>query len=117
MHSFWASFGLPAYDENSVPAGSKPPFVTYEAKFDNIRGAEQPISAFIYYRSTSWAEVTAKANEIGRFLARGGISLNHEGGSIWIKAGSPLYQRMEEPNDPTIRRVLINVSAEFLSEF
>lgn len=115
IHAFWSSFDIPAYDENSVPAGEKPPYITYDVVTGNF-GTECAMSASIYYRSSSWAGVTEKLHEIERRITRGGIYLPCEGGSIWIKMASPFAQRLGDANDDMIRRIFINISAEFITE-
>lgn len=115
IHAFWSSFDIPAYDENSVPNSAKPPYITYDVVTGNF-GTECAMSASIYYYSSSWAGATEKLHEIERYLTRGGIYLPIEGGSIWIKRGSPFAQRMGDANDDFIRRIFINISAEFITE-
>lgn len=34
VHSFWSSFGLTAYDENSVPDNAQLPYITYNLSYD-----------------------------------------------------------------------------------
>ena len=34
IHFFWSQFGLPAYDENSVPDDAQMPYITYNVVID-----------------------------------------------------------------------------------
>ena len=36
IHSFWSSFGLTAYDENSVPDTAELPYITYSLSYDTF---------------------------------------------------------------------------------
>ena len=116
LHAFWSSFGLPAYDENTVPTGNqKPayPYITYGAAAAGF-GSPVALSASLWYYGVSWAPVTAKLAEIESRLLHGGRMVPCDGGALWIKPGSPFAQRMSDPND-MIRRIFINVEAEFIT--
>lgn len=123
LHKFWSGFGLKAYDENSVPEyiddghGHKtklePPYITYEASIDNF-GSMVAQTASLWYRSSSWSDITAKEQEISDYITRGGRMIAYDGGAMWIQKGSPWAQRLEEPNDEMIRRIVLNVTIEFM---
>lgn len=114
IYSFYSGFGLPAYDENTVPEGSALPYITYQlstSDFDN----DVMLSASLWYRSTSWAAIQDKADEISNYIGRGGKIVPFDGGAIWLRRGSPFAQRMGEPSDSSVRRILLNITAEFIS--
>jgi len=123
LHSFWSGFGLKAYDENSVPeqvdngSGGKtklePPYITYEVITDEF-GRMLSLTASLWYRSASWAEITAKEQQISDFITRGGRMIAYDGGAMWIQKGSPWAQRMGDPSDEMIRRIVLNIVIEFL---
>ena len=115
LNNFWNSFGLSAYDENTVKdnALDDGAYITYSVStgyFDEPTA----ISANIWCRSTSWKEITEKANEIGAEIGLGGKIVPFDGGAIWIKRGTPFAQRMEAEND-TVRRIYLNIVAEYIS--
>lgn len=113
LHNFWSGFGLKAYDENSVPDDAALPYLTYEASSDSFgNGLVQ--TANLWYRSSSWADITAKEQEIADFITRGGRMIAYEGGALWIQRVTPWAQRLEEPSDEIIRRIVLNISVEFL---
>lgn len=114
LHSFYSSFGLPAYDENTVPDDAVLPYISYEVAEDSI-GSPVYLSASLWYRSPSWAEITKKANEIGAYIGYGGRTFNYDDGLMWIQRGSPFMQRSADDDD-TIRRMNLNISAEFISQ-
>lgn len=116
LHTFWSGFGLPAYDENSVPTGdSRPacPYITYDAVVSNL-GTPSAMSASLWYYGASWEQPSAKLAEIAAGIGRGGKILPCDGGALWIKQGSPFAQRMPDEND-MIRRYFINIEAEFFT--
>lgn len=113
LHAFWSGFGLKAYDETSVPDEAVLPYITYEVSNDDF-GNSRLQSASLWYRSSSWAEITAKEQEIADFITRGGRMLAYEGGAMWIQRASPWAQRMSEPSDDTIRRIVLSILIEFL---
>lgn len=113
LNSFWNSFGLKAYDETSVPDDVRLPYITYEVATDNF-GNAVALSASLWYRDTSWAAITSKEYEISSRIGRGGVIIDYENGALWIKKGSPWSRRMEEPGDDTIRRIILNISAEYV---
>ena len=116
LHNFWSSFGLAAYDENTVKDNALDDcgaYITYSVStgyFDEPTA----LSANIWYRSTSWKEITQKANEIGEEIGLGGKIVPFDDGAIWIKRGTPFAQRMEGDND-NVRRIYLNIEAEYIS--
>ena len=71
LQSFWSSFGLKAYDETSVPDNAQLPYITYEVSSNDF-GNTLAQTASLWYRSSSWSEITAKEQEIANFITRGG---------------------------------------------
>lgn len=120
LYSFWAGFGIPAIDEQSAydtptmeQLGISYPYISYEAAVSEL---DEPValSADIWYKSTSWAGIETKAKQIASAIGSG-TKIDYDGGQIWIKRGSPIYQRMGAENVFDIRRIHININAEFLS--
>lgn len=117
IHSFWSGFGLSAYDENTVPTGKNAPnmpYVTYSVTTDSL-GSVVQLSGSLWYKSTSWAEISKKADEISEYIGVGGKVLKLDSGYVWVVRGQPFAQRMSDGNDETVRRVYINLQAEFLT--
>ena len=115
--SFWASFGLTAYDENTVPddamSVNNGKYITYEMS-DSEFDYPVALTASIWYKSYSWAEISQKELAIARDISRGGKLVPCDGGAIWIKKGSPWAQRMADSSSDSIRRIILNVEVEFL---
>lgn len=119
LHRFWSSFGIPAYDESTVPTGADAPafpYLTYnvvEDSFDNTVA----MTASLWYRGSSWHEITQKAELIAVSVGLGGKLIPFDGSSLWIKRGTPFAQRMSDESDDMIRRIYINIEAEYFSAF
>ncbi len=116
ISGFWNSFGLPAYDENTVPQDAVLPRITYSIATDSLENVVN-LSASIWYRTTSWKDITEKANEIERRLGEyGGQVIDLSNGKVWIMKGTPFAQRMNDPDD-SIRRIVINIQVEYLTAY
>ena len=113
LHSFWSGFGLKAYDETSVPDEAVLPYITYEVSVDDF-GSPRTQSASLWYRSSSWADITAKEQEIADFITRGGRMIKYDGGAMWLQKGRPWAQRMSDSSDDMIRRIVLSVTVEYL---
>lgn len=119
VYQFWSSFGLDTYEENSVyQMDEKPtfPYLTYELNTDSFDGEAVALSASLWYRSTSWTQANAKAEEISAAIGRIGKIIECDGGYIWIKRRSPFSQSMGDDSDDMIKRKVLSVSVEFWTE-
>lgn len=119
IDKFWNSFGIPAYDENTVLTGGNsptPPYITYNAVASRV-GQEISLTASIWYKGYSWKEVSEKANEIAEAIGYGYKLEDVDGGYLYIRMGQPFAQRMGDPEDDTIRRMYIITDAEFLTAY
>ena len=114
IYQFWNSFGLTAYEENSVPDNSAFPYITYQLVTDSF-GREIMLTASLWYRSESWTAINAKTEEISQKISRGGKIISCDGGAIWLKRGQPFAQSMGDESDDLIKRIYINVIAEYLT--
>lgn len=114
IYQFWSSFGLTAYEENTVPTDADFPYITYQLVTDSF-DREIPLTASIWYRSESWTEINAKTEEISHKISRGGKIISCDGGVIWLKRGQPFAQSMGDESDDLIKRKYINITAEFMT--
>lgn len=114
IYQFWNSFGLTAYEENSVPDDASFPYITYQLVTDSF-DREIPLTASIWYRSESWSGINAKAEEISQKISRGGKIISCDGGAIWLKRGQPFAQSMGDESDDLIKRKYLNITAEFMT--
>ena len=116
LYNFFSGFELPAYEENTVPTGKNAPelpYITYATATSGFDDNVQ-ISASLWYKGYSWEGADRKAAEINAALAHGGKMIPYTGGALWIRRGTPFAQHMADDDD-TIRRIYLNLTAEYLS--
>lgn len=121
LHSFWSGFGLPAYDENSVPDEAMNPdspdyigqYITYDI-VDSGWDEEVTMMANLWYYSSSWKEITEKAMAIGDYITRGGVMIPCDEGAIWIKKAPTWAQRMAHEGYDMVRRILLTIEVEYV---
>ena len=114
IYQFWNSFGLTAFEENSVPDEADFPYITYQLVTDSF-DREISLTASLWYRSESWAGINAKTEEISQTISRGGKIISCDGGAIWLKRGQPFSQSMGDESDDLIKRKYLNITAEFMT--
>lgn len=129
LQQFWESFGIPAFDENTVPdfPGGKAPekYITYSVSTGEL-GNVINLTASIWERnSTSWEFVETKAEEIAKAIeerdfSRMGINaptIPLDNGRLYLTQGSPFAQRLADPGSDLTRRIYLNIQAEFLTAY
>lgn len=114
IYQFWSSFGLTAYEENTVPTDAVFPYVTYQLVTDSF-DREVTAAASLWYRSEIWTAINAKTEEISAHIGLGGKIIKCDGGRIWIKRGQPFAQNMGDESDDLIKRKYLNLTTEFLT--
>lgn len=113
QYAFWSGFGIPAYEENSVPTGdNRPsfPYLTYQA-VDAPFNEDSPVAASIWTQGYSWAQADQKANDIMTALKNGGRIQPYDDGIIWVTADT--VQSMGDPDNDTIKRKVVTVTIHF----
>lgn len=113
LNTFWNSFTIPAYDESTVPDDATMPYITYESGISEL-DYKITLNASLWYQSTSWQDISQKAKEISNSIG-GGTGTGYVGGRLWITRSTPFARRMDEPNDPSVRRIVLQIEAEFQS--
>ena len=114
IYQFWNSFGVTAYEENTVPTDATFPYITYQLVTDSF-DREVAAAASLWYRSERWTEINAKTEEISQKISRGGKIISCDGGAIWLKRGQPFSQNMGDESDNLIKRKYLNITAEFMT--
>lgn len=118
LFNFWSKFGLPAYDENTVPEDTGERYITYNTVFDSIGNMVNLYGNIWDVNSTSWEFVSKKAEEIGKAIEEQyPISYAIENGRLYIAKGTPFAQRMSDPSSDRVRRIYINLQAEYLTAY
>lgn len=117
IQRFWEQFNLPAYDENTVDDSAVMPYITYGVSTGSIEDVIN-LSASVWYRSSSWTAITKKVDEIAKAIAEmNPPSIKIDGGRLYLVKGSPFAQRMDDPSDDSVRRIYLNLQAEFLTNY
>lgn len=117
IYNLWSQFGLPVYDENTVPDDAVFPYITYSTALNSL-GNVTSLSGSLWYYSTSWKEASQKAEEIAEYIGKyGHISQKIDGGYFFVTMGSPFAQRMSDEGDRLIRRIYILLDCEFLTAY
>ena len=121
FYNFFSSFGIDAYEEDSVPQSPNAPsfpYITYSLVLDSF-GRDTSVTANIWYRNRSGysaiPDLIRKVDDISRAVGRGGVMIRCDGGAIWIRRGAPFSQIMGDPEDELIKRAYINLTAETLT--
>ena len=115
IYQFWSSFGLIAYEENTVPTDAAFPYVTYQLVTDSF-DRDVAATASLWYRGESWTAINAKTEEISKKIGASGKKIAVDGGGIWIKRGQPFAQNMGDESDDLIKRKYINISIVFITQ-
>lgn len=114
LHEFWNGFGIPAYEEHTVPKSAQLPYITYEVSVDSLSDFTTGLTAQLWYKSNSWVEINEKAESISQALSAG-VRLVCSTGYIFIYRGSPFAQNRVDSSDNTIKGKLININADFIT--
>lgn len=115
IYQFWSGFGIPAYDENTVPDDAVMPYITYNVSTGSI-GDPVSLNASVWYRSTRWRDITHKVDEIEHYIDTvSPLAIKIDGGRAYFTKGTPFSQRMAEPGDDMTRRIYLQINAEFLT--
>lgn len=117
QYQFWSQFGIPAYEKNSVPdvKDLTYPYITYEAA---ASGFDEPVYcvASIWDNNSSWERVDALADTIEHHIRKMGCP-EIDGGRYRAWIGDTTFaQNMGDPDNDKIRRKVLNVNFEFMTE-
>ncbi len=120
LHQFWSGFGIPAWDENTVPdddtiRGEK--YIAYSVSTGSLDDVLNLNAKIWDTNTTSWEYVENKAKEIAYHIATMvPPTIPIENGRLYISEGKPFSQRLSNPNE-MVRGIYINIQAEFLSAY
>lgn len=114
QYQFWSGFGVPAYEQNSVPDADHVifPYITYEAASSSF-DEEAYVTASVYTRSTSWEEADRISDLIETKLKNGGFVILCDAGGVWFTIRPPFSQSTGDPNDDMVKRKIISVTLHF----
>ena len=119
LQSFWSSFGVDAYDEQTYfTEGQSPafPHITYES-VSGTWTSNKLLSGYLWDRSTSWAWLKQKAEGIREAIGSGKV-VQVDDGAVWfrIPETTPFAQVIPSGSeDDLVKRILMYVEVEFLT--
>lgn len=117
LNTFWRSFGWPAYDESTVPDDAGLPRITFNVVTDSLDNGVM-MYASLWDKSYSWDSVETKAREIAQAIDEMyPPAIKLDDGRLYITKGSPFAQRMGDSNDDSIRRIYLNLEAEYFTAY
>lgn len=113
QQTYWAGFGLKAYNELTVPEEErdKYPYLTYQLVEGTIDGPVTA-SASLYYKGTSWAPVLQKAEAMSPEINK---QIKITGGYMKVRRPAAHFAQQASDPDPMVRRILLTVEIEFLT--
>lgn len=115
LQTFWASFGLPAYEQGTVPEEAVMPYITYNVAFGNF-DSTVTLNGDLWYQSKAWKDADQKTEQISQAIGRRGYRTRIDGGHLWIKKQMPKFSEHEPDTDDMVRRVRLFIEADFLTE-
>lgn len=115
LYNWWASHGVPAFEENSVPDQDTVvyPYIAYQAASGDFVESTT-LNASIYTKSTSWAEAIELADSIQAELKNGGTQVPYTGGTLWITLPRGRFsETMGDPDDDRVKRVRMTIIVNY----
>ena len=116
INRFWNQF-LPAYDVYTVPSDAEFPYITYSVSTDSI-GNPILMNASLWFYSDSWEAISVLTETIARYITQmNPPALKIDDGRLYIAKGTPFAQRMDDPSDKNIRRMVLQIQVEYLTAY
>lgn len=112
VYSWLSGFSVPAYAATSVPSDAEYPYLTYSLPVGSWGRGEAAMTVDLWFYGDSEARPNAKAREIGAALGMGGVQLHVDGGTLWLKRGSPFSVPYGQ-EDTRVKARRINISVEY----
>ena len=116
LYEWFQQFGMPFYPTTSLPPAKELtfPYGTYEPIFSNF-GDEVYPTVNMYFLTESEVIPNKAVDEFSKAIGNGGVFIECDTGSMWIKRGSPFAQSILDPDNQNIKRRLISIAIEFLT--
>jgi len=111
LYDFFNSFGIPAYDEYSVPDTAVLPYITYQQQFPNWREVTS-ISARVWYAANTYEDLFAKVDEISDKIGEGHL-ITFDGGSLYLFKDS-IFSLVAPTDDDNVKSVYLNIGLHAL---
>ena len=101
LYTFFSSFGIPAFVEETIPDDVSAPYITYELAEPDWRGSSA-LHARVWYKDRSFVAVAQKVDEIRNALGEG-VSIPTESGVVYLYADDNWAQFMPMAGDPKLK--------------
>lgn len=120
IYQFFAGFGVPAFEQNSVPDGKdRPayPYITYELRPDRFGDYDTSVMFSVWDDNNSIERVVSISDSIARSLGRIGKVLKCDGGYVLMIADTPFCDIRAEESARTIKRALCSVKMRYYTNY
>lgn len=107
LHSFFGSFGIPDYVENTVPDDAVCPYITHQVIQPDWQGSAS-FYARVWYRSLSIAGLVSKVSEIANAIGEG-VSIPTGGGAVYIFKDTSFAQYMPFEGDDMLKTAYLSM--------
>ena len=116
LHEWFSSFGVKAYQEQTVSETAVLPYIAYESAFGDIDNSPLALTFSYFERSRDWQGCFTMSEAISADIGRWGKRLVVDGGYIVIQRGTPFSQPLDDiSGDDTIRRMVFNIDVFFFT--
>lgn len=112
LYSYFNGFGASAFLENTVPVGTPFPYITYTLSYQD-EYEDNLVQARLWTKSSSMIQVADLTDKIETNIGNGITIKGADGGTIWLKKGSPFAQFITD-DDITLKIVYINIVTNIL---
>ena len=112
LYKFYSSFGLPAFQADTVPDDAALPYITYSYVEPEWETSATHY-AQVFMRTNSNEALLAKAGQIVRAIGTR-KDLKCDGGYVVLHPASPLVQIMHDSSNDDIRIAYINLQLDAL---
>ena len=113
LHKFYGSFGIPAYEEHSVPGDATFPYISYESVTSVLSEQNIALTCKLNFKTTSFLKINALTEKISAAL-RGGKKLVCDEGYIVLYNGTPFAQNVPS-GDNGVKTKYINITADYIT--
>lgn len=98
LYNFFSGFGIPAYNESTVPDDAELPYIVYQLVEPEWDGRTIMYVRVYYKNKTSNFAAMQKADEVAGAVGPG-IRLGFDGGYVVLRPETPLIQQLPSEND------------------
>lgn len=113
IQSFWGSFGIPAYDQYTVPHDAKYPYFTYETVIGSL---DEPLETGgkLWDRTNEWDFLDSMANRVAKKISEMG-PIKIDEGYLYITKSIPFGRRIDDNEDAYAKGISFNIRIEFFT--